>query len=323
MYNSIKTFAEQFAYAPKIENKKNLKKYKRFVLIGMGGSGLPGKLFKAWKPEIPLIIHQSYDLPPLCAVELKQSLIICCSHSGSTEEVLDGFDAARAKKLPLAVIATGGALLLRAQKYNVPHIIIPNTGTQPRMATALMLNALIALMGDHLALKELHTLANTLKPAAYEKAGKALARKLAQHVPVVYASAQNAGIALNWKIKFNETGKSPAFWHVLPELNHNEMTGFDHAPSTRALSQNFHFVFLTDAADHPRVRARMRVTTALYKKRGFPCTFVPLTKSSRIHTIFAATVLADWTAYYLAKIYGVDPQEVPMVEEFKKLIKRS
>lgn len=322
MYQSIKTFAEQFAYAPKIENKNSLKKYKRFVLIGMGGSGLPGKIFKAWKPEIPLIIHQSYGLPPLGAAELKQSLIICCSHSGSTEEVLDGFDAARAKKLPLAVIATGSALLERAQKYNVPHVVIPKTGAQPRMSTGLMLNALVALMGQNAALKELHALTKTLTPTSYENAGKKLAQTLSNHVPIIYASERNGVIALNWKIKFNETGKSPAFWHVLPELNHNEMTGFDHAPSTRALSQNFHFVFLEDAADSAHIRTRMRVTAALYKKRGLPCTFVPLAKSSRIHAIFAATVLADWTAYHLAKIYGVNAQDVPMVEEFKKLIKR-
>ena len=320
MYQSIKTFAEQFAYAPKIENKNNLKKYKRFVLIGMGGSGLPGKLFKAWKPEIPLIIHQSYGLPPLCAAELKQSLIICCSHSGSTEEVLDGFDAARAKKLPLAVIATGGALAERAQKYNVPHVVIPKTGAQPRMSTGLMIQALAALMSENAALKELHTLARALAPASYEKAGKKIARTLENHVPVIYAAEHNAYIALNWKIKFNETSKCPAFWNVLPELNHNEMTGFDHVPSTRELSQNFHFIFLEDTTDHPRIRTRMRVIATLYKKRGFPCTFVPLIQSSRIHAIFASTVLADWAAYYLAQSYNVDPQNVPMVEEFKKLI---
>ncbi|KKU06790.1 MAG: Bifunctional phosphoglucose/phosphomannose isomerase [Candidatus Magasanikbacteria bacterium GW2011_GWA2_45_39] len=322
MYQSIKTFAEQFAYTPKIENKNNLKKFKRFVLIGMGGSGLPGKLLKTWKPEIPLVIHQNYGLPPLSESELKQSLIICCSHSGSTEEVLNGFDAARAKKLPLAVIATGKALLERAQKYNVPHVVIPQTGAQPRMSTGLMLQALVGLMSDTASLKELHTLVSALKPASYEKASTTLAQTLKNHVPIIYASEQNGVIALNWKIKFNETGKSPAFWHVLPELNHNEMTGFDHVPSTRALSQNFHFVFLEDATDHPRIHTRMRVTATLYKKRGFPCTVVRLKKSSRIHTIFAATILADWTAYHLAKIYGVNPQEVPMVEEFKKLIKR-
>ena len=185
-----------------------------------------------------------------------------------------------------------------------------------------MLQALVGLMSDTASLKELHTLVSALKPASYEKASTTLAQTLKNHVPIIYASEQNGVIALNWKIKFNETGKSPAFWHVLPELNHNEMTGFDHVPSTRALSQNFHFVFLEDATDHPRIHTRMRVTATLYKKRGFPCTVVRLKKSSRIHTIFAATILADWTAYHLAKIYGVNPQEVPMVEEFKKLIKR-
>ncbi len=152
MYNSIKTFAEQFAFKPVIENKSTLKKYSRYILIGMGGSGLPAKILKTWQPETSLIVHQNYGLPPYSTAELKQSLIICCSHSGTTEEVLDGFDTARKKNLALAVIATGSALLERAQKFNVPYIIIPKTGTQPRMATGLMLNALLALMKENKSL---------------------------------------------------------------------------------------------------------------------------------------------------------------------------
>lgn len=323
MYRSIQTCAEQFAFKPVIEHKAALKKFKRFVLIGMGGSGLPARILTTWKPEIPLTIHQNYGLSALSGAELKQCLIVCCSYSGGTEEVLDGFDAARAQKLPLAVITTGGALLERAQKYNVPHVVIPKTGAQPRMSTALMLGALLALTGDNAGLKEFHALAALLKPVMYEKAGAALAKKLYNHVPVIYASAHNREIAYNWKIKFNETGKMPAFYNVVPELNHNEMTGLDRVSATRALSQNFHFIFLDDPADHPRVRARMRVTAKLYTERGFPCETVPLKGVSALHKIFASTILADWSAYHLARAYGVDPQEVPMVEEFKKLIKRA
>ena len=36
--------------------------------------------------------------------------------------------------------------------------------------------------------------------------------------------------------------------------------------------------------------------------------------------IFSSLLLADWTAYYTALAYGLEPEQVPMVEEFKKLI---
>jgi hypothetical protein len=41
---------------------------------------------------------------------------------------------------------------------------------------------------------------------------------------------------------------------------------------------------------------------------------------TRSHKIFSSLILADWAAYYLALKYNVEPEQVPMVEEFKKLI---
>jgi len=36
--------------------------------------------------------------------------------------------------------------------------------------------------------------------------------------------------------------------------------------------------------------------------------------------IFNSLLLADWTAFYLSKIYSTEPDKVAIVEEFKKLI---
>jgi DNA-binding NarL/FixJ family response regulator len=45
----------------------------------------------------------------------------------------------------------------------------------------------------------------------------------------------------------------------MPELNHNEMTGFDVIPKTKQLSEKFHFLFLSDESDHKSVLKRMSV----------------------------------------------------------------
>jgi glucose/mannose-6-phosphate isomerase len=138
----------------------------------------------------------------------------------------------------------------------------------------------------------------------------------------VYASVRNTAIAQNWKIKFNETGKVPAFWNVVPELNHNEMTGFDAKAKTTPLSRHFHFVFLKDAEDDRRIIKRMNVMEKLFRDRGFKTEIVLLQGKTDLHKIFNGLILADWTAFHSAKLYGVDPEQVPMVEEFKKMIAR-
>jgi glucose/mannose-6-phosphate isomerase len=190
------------------------------------------------------------------------------------------------------------------------------------MATGLSLKAMLALMGEKNMLAESKLLATQLHPSREELRGKDLARRVFGNVPIIYASTRNTALAQNWKIKFNETSKIPAFWNVVPELNHNEMTGFDTKTKTIPLSRNFHFIFLKDAGDDRRIIKRMNVLEKLYRDRGFKTEIILLQGKTELNKIFNALNLADWTAYYSAKMYGVEPEQVPMVEEFKKLIGR-
>lgn len=324
--DDIKNYAKQFEYQPLVENAAKLpsgpKKPKRFIVCGMGGSHLAADLMKAWHPELDIIVWSNYGLPPMHDAELKERLVILSSYSGGTEETIDAFNAAKAKKLRMAVVAARGKLIALAEKNNIAYVQMPDFHSQPRMATGLSLMALLALMGEKSWMAEARQLAIQLHPSREELRGKDLAKRLHGTVPIIYASTRNAAIAYNWKIKFNETGKVPAFQNVVPELNHNEMTGFDTKMKTVSLSYPFHFVFLKDGADNPRIIKRMSVMEKLMKDRGFKVEVIFLQGKTDIHKIFNALILADWTAYHTAKLYSVDPQEVPMVEEFKKLIGR-
>jgi glucose/mannose-6-phosphate isomerase len=178
-------------------------------------------------------------------------------------------------------------------------------------------------MGEKNLLAESKLLATQLHPLREELRGKDLARRIFGNMPIIYASTRNGALAANWKIKFNETSKIPSFYNVVPELNHNEMTGFDVKTKTLPLSRNFHFIFLKDAGDDRRIIKRMNVLEKLYRDRGFKTEIILLQGKTELNKIFNALNLADWTAYYSAKMYVVEPEQVPMVEEFKKLISRN
>jgi len=320
--DDIKNYATQFEYEPIVENAHKLKKFGKFVVAGMGGSHLAADILKAWHPELDLVVWHNYGLPKLHEKDMKDRLIILSSYSGNTEETVDALDAAKAKKLNFAVVAARGKLIKLAQSLKVPYVQMPDFHMQPRMATGLSLRAMLALMGEKAWLAEAKTLAALLRPSREELRGRDLAKRLHGSVPVVYASVRNTAIAANWKIKFNETGKVPAFWNVVPEMNHNEMTGFDAKGKTTPLSRPFHFVFLKDGADDRRIIKRMNVMEKLFRDRGFKTEIVLMQGKNEIHKIFNALNLADWTAFHSAKLYGVDPEQVPMVEEFKKMIGR-
>ncbi len=319
MEEAIKNFAKQFEWKPEIQNAGAFRTAQRLVLAGMGGSHLAADLLTAYDPNIAVHVHRDYGVPAVGG-DLKEVLFVASSYSGNTEETLDFAREALRLKRNLALVAVGGKLIDFARKNKLPYIVLPDTGIQPRSALGFSITALATFLGDTKMRSELSTLSTKLEPAALRAAGESLAKTLLGFIPVIYSSARNQGVAYNWKIKFNETGKSPAFYNVFPELNHNEMTGFDVTPSTAALSEKFHFIFLTDAADHPQIQKRMAVCRKLYENRGLPVTAVPLSGATVFEKIFNSLLLADWVAFHTALSYGVSPDGVPMVEEFKKLI---
>lgn len=321
METAIKNFAKQFNYEPQVENKKTLKKYSHFLVLGMGGSHLAADILLSLDPTVSLTIHSDYGLPTLPKALLGDTLVIASSYSGNTEEVIDGLELARKKKLPVAVIAVGGKLIELAEKYRLPYIKLPDTGIQPRSALGFSLLALLKVMGKNALIKEAHTLTRSLQPARLEKEGLSLAEKIKNTIPVIYASSTNRSLAYNWKIKLNETGKIPAFYNVFPELNHNEMTGFDVREKSKLLSKDFTFIFLQDVTDHPKNQKRLKVLTELYCNRGLRVEVLKLGGKNSLQKIFSSLILADWVAVHTAAIYGLESEQVPMVEEFKKLIK--
>ncbi len=266
MQDAILNFPKQFHWRPKIENGP-LKKYKKFVVAGMGGSHLAGDIIKSLRPELDIVVHSDYGLPiglppflipstslradkegekgefssptpssspPRAGGENKRSqrrgvLVIASSYSGNTEETIDAFEKAVAENLPVAAIAIGGKLLELAKKHSVPYIQLPDTGIQPRSALGFSMMAMLKLMKQNELLKAARELSQIVRPHNLEQSGKTLAERLKNFVPVIYSSTRNAAVAYNWKIKLNETGKIPAFYNIFPELNHNEMTGFSAA----------------------------------------------------------------------------------------------
>ncbi len=322
MYDAIKNFARQFSYTPIIENEPRLRErpYISHAIIGMGGSHLAAGLLKTWDPGLRLIIHKDYGLPALPEDQAQKTLFIASSYSGNTEETRDAFDQAVRENLPRAAISTGGTLMERATKDCAPYIQMPQTGIQPRSALGFSTKALLKIMGHEKGLQEISALADILRPETFEQEGRALAQKLKGRIPVIYSSTRNESLAYNWKIKFNETGKIPAFYNVFPELNHNEMNGFDPNDASQPLSERFFFIFLKDEKDHPRIQRRMEALETMLRERGFPVEIKNAPGASSFEKIFSSLVLGDWTAYYTAQQYGLEPERVPLIEEFKKRI---
>jgi len=60
----------------------------------------------------------------------------------------------------------------------------------------------------------------------------------------------------------------------------------------------------------------------LLEQKGVGVEIIPMKGSTVLEKIFATSLLADWTSYYLALAYNQDPTPVDMVEEFKESMKK-
>ncbi len=320
METAIRDFPKQFTFEPEIQNADKLPQKDRLVVCGMGGSHLAADLLRIVDPHLPLTIHSDYGLPALSPEDAAKTLMIASSYSGNTEETLDAIEQAMNAGYAIAVITVDGKLLQDANEHLLPYVVLPDTGIQPRCALGFNLMALLKLTGRDDVLTHLRALSTSLDIEACKRDGEHLAEQLKDFVPIVYASTANAPIAYNWKIKLNETGKIPAFYNVVPELNHNEMTGFDVKNSTKHLSERFAIVLLRDTTDHPKNQQRMEVVKKLYHDRGLKVVEYTM-RGTLYEKMFSTLLVADWIALILASQYGVESEHVPMVEEFKNLIR--
>ncbi len=320
MKEDLLKFPEQLKFLPQIENKEKWQDFDIYVLSGMGGSHLQGDVLKAILPEFPLFLHQDYGLPFI--PPYKKCGLVTASYSGNTEEALDSFEKSVSRKKHTAVISKGGELLQRAKEKGVPYIKLPQDDIQPRIGLGYSLKALLKLLGLEDLNKELKKTAENLAKEQENlvKEGERTASLLAKKIPVVYSSTRNEALARLFKINFNETTKIPAFYNVFPELNHNEMNGYDPVASAKELTNRIHFVFLVDREDHPRNLRRMEVLGEMLKERGMEVLEIEVKGKTRVEKIFSSILLSGWIAYYLSYFYGSSPEGVPMVEEFKKKI---
>lgn len=321
MKNVILNFPKQFAKGLEVsENTKIDGPFSNLIICGVGGSALPGSLLPDMgiKFDLPLFVHRDYGLPKITN---QNSLIICISFSGNTEETLSAFEEATNKNYKVVAVCTGGKLEKLAKDNSKPVAVVPNDCGQPRFGTGYLVGAVLKVLSNCGLItdqsKRLLEMADNLKPENLEERGKGLANKLMNKIPIVYASNQYKSLARVWKIKFNENSKVMAFWNYFPELNHNEMVGLTNIKSQIA-NCKYYFIILKDEKDNPRVVKRMELTAELIKEAGAEVEMIEIQGATKTEKIFNTLLLGDWVSYYLSLAYDQDPTPVKIVEEFKK-----
>jgi glucose/mannose-6-phosphate isomerase len=294
------------------------------VICGMGGSAIGADLAAAAlgdRATRPISIIRGYALESWTGPD---SLVLCASYSGETEETLACFEAAGAAGAGRVALTTGGKLAEAARAESVPVIGVP-AGMQPRAAVLYMIVATLecaslcgAAPGVHAEIDTATALLERLveewgPDAPDDSEAKALARRLRGTIPVVHGSGPTAATARRWKTQLNENASTAAFWSELPEANHNEICGWNRGRELAPLSA----VFLEETDQHPRVHTRIELTAAAVEQAGAQVVRVEARGDSRLERVLSLVLLGDLASVYLAVLDGVDPTPVEAIESFK------
>lgn len=307
-------------------------RFKNIIVCGMGGSAIGGDFVRSYLADqlkVPMFINRGYRLPKFVDAD---SLVICSSYSGNTEETLSCFEDAMSRLSKVFVVTTGGKLAAMAEANDIPHITLPG-GFEPRAALGYSLGPILLLMqkmgfvADQTAIvtEAVKYLESTRKKLAIEvpkskNDAKKLALKLDGRIGIVYAGCDYYDVAaVRFKGQICENGKNLSYANISPEFNHNELVGFDFPKS---LVKKLYVIWLRGSEDHKGVTNRVKVVDKILKGKGVRSTIITGKGPNRLAEILSIVQFGDLASYYLALINKTDPSPVHVINKLKSALEK-
>lgn len=324
----IQNFPKQFESMNFVLNSTDLKIKKRLnkiILFGMGGSSLYVDLFNDYMNfvyDFNVDVVRDYFIFENKIKKYRNALFIFASYSGNTEEtisclnnVLSYSNSSLINHDQILVLSSGGELENIAKNNNLNYVQIP-AGIQPRMATGYFLTTLFYIVEKFFTYSVFKDLKYAFQRIRVDtEKAKNVALNLKNYVPILYTSNYFSSIARILKIKLNENSKVPAFWNTFPELNHNEMVGF-----TNKIFNPF-FILIRSNFDYHRNILRLQNFRNLMVQKSYPTLVLHMEGENVLEQMLNTIHFFDYVSFFLAENYGIDPEKVDMVEEFKNLLK--
>jgi len=302
--------------------------FKNILVLGMGGSAIGGDLLSDYLSDelsIPIVVIRGYDIPKFVD---ENTLVFTVSYSGNTEEILSTLKKCLGMKARIIALTSGGKLAVLSQENNFPEIKVP-AGIQPRAAISYLFFPILKVL-ERLGLikernNEIEETISVLQDLSREycaespsknNLAKRVALSLYQHLPLIYGSeGLLEAVAMRWKTQINENSKWPCFWNVFPELDHNEIVGYE---IENNINRQVKIIYLQDKEGLLRLEQRREITRKIIEHKVAEFMVCSTKGKGKMARMFSLIFLGDMASYYLAILNQVDPTPVACIEDLKK-----
>ena len=306
---------------------------RNIIIAAMGDSALAAELVAASVSSsihLPLTVHRGYGIPAFASGP--QTLVICISHSGNSEEVLDAFEFAQKNKCSLLVISTGGEIAKRAAEKNIPAWIFDNHDVVDTAAIAYPFALLLALLSrlglipdpaidvaEAIAMMKRSQQHITADVIAAKNPAKRYAGQLVGRWVTFVATETLSPVARRWKMQINQLAKAGANFEIIPEATHNTLIATINPNQT--LNAHTMTLFMRSPSDHPRNRLRSDLMRQAFMLEGLNTDVIDARGESILAHLWTLIIFGDYMAYYLAMAYGADPSEEDAFVNFKNALR--
>ena len=289
------------------------------AIAGMGASIYNYHVIHAlFKNELslPLIAVNEYGIPASVG---KDTLFIASSYSGSTEEVVYNIKQAHERGAVCLAVTSGGELASYCKQNNIPlYQFDPtfNPSGQPRMGQGYMIFGAVGLLVrlGYLPKVSIDMLIDMEKMAITLKSNvQKMAEELSDVISVFVASEHLAGNVHIVRNQVNETAKSYADYHIIPELNHHVMEGLKNPKNKKLL-----FFFFESSLYSTRVQERFKLTIDVVEKNEVGVIRYTCQGKTRLAQVLEVLLLGGYLTYFLCEKYGENPNAIPWVDYFKE-----
>lgn len=309
----VKIFWDQF-------DSRFHKPFKKIAFVGMGGSGIAGRIVKTLLEKQSPITTIIIDGPEVPLAVDAETLAIVVSYSGNTWETIDALNTLTKRFIPTIVFAHGGNALEIAEMKNLPFVIIPNALT-PRSSLGYFLGLILGIL-DNLKLINGISLvhqwidhAHTYLPKYSQQQYFQTFLDLAKDEEMFHfwgVSGDSAACAYRAQTQFNENAKVQTVFSAVPELCHNLLVGFSNSnKSSLVLLASTNFLL-------PHLEVSVEAIGEILEQKGVRLYKVPVLGDTFENQLFDIILWADFASYYLGLVKGVDVVSVKIIEQLKQ-----
>lgn len=297
--------------------------YTSLIFVGMWWSWTALSMMKTLTDlsprSIPNQVIREYTVPNRVD---KNTLMICSSYSGNTEETVAAMKDALEKWAKMIALTSWWLLkkfaesewhiLAEMPSWIEPRAAMPyNFGVQLAVCEKLWLipanvKQSIWKFSDRVGIHTDRVMAET----------SAIAKAVAHVFPFIYTTSHFSSVALRAQQQLQENSRMQCHSSVLPEHNHNELLGWQEQ------NEHVHVIRLDDDTIYERNHMRVMLTKKILSDRNVPQHSITLHGNSILEKICSWLYQIDWLSVFIAEERGMNPDWSELIEWFKGELKQ-